>query len=59
VTVVADASPLIILAKLDCFDLLKRLFHAFASPLTFTTKLLSPVLACQGQQKLPKRNGSK
>ena len=25
-TVVADASPLIILAKLDCFDLLKRLF---------------------------------
>jgi predicted nucleic acid-binding protein len=26
VTVVADSSPLVILAKLGCFDLLKRLF---------------------------------
>jgi predicted nucleic acid-binding protein len=40
VTAVADSSPLIILARLDCLDLLKKLF----SPLYISTEVHGEVV---------------
>jgi predicted nucleic acid-binding protein len=59
VTVVADSSPLVILTKLNCFDLLNRLFPRLYISAEVHDEVVIAGAGYQEHRRFPKQNGSK